>query len=234
MQTIYRQATDWSNAVVAMYNRARQLVLTCGALGNAEGLIFAQGSLNTLRSILETSGATFAARRDASMGGYQPLAGFEAAWAALPIDVERFTLTQVQEFLGLHGVEISADAVTDSKLDAVEQFKDGAVSVVNGHDEHDAARADLGDGAGEHGESLIVDEVVNVADMPERERYLLSALAAILLETADTPGLIKPYSFDSYLPEHLIADAVKALKPYGWPQDQPADAADAADAGGAA
>lgn len=50
----------------------------------------------------------------------------------------------------------------------------------------------------------------------DRERILLAALAAILLEVGDHPD-IKPHSSDSYLPDHLIADAVKALQPYGWP-----------------
>lgn len=52
--------------------------------------------------------------------------------------------------------------------------------------------------------------------LTRRERGLLAAMAAILLETGDSPEL-KPFSADSYLPEHLIADAVDALKPYGWP-----------------
>lgn len=50
----------------------------------------------------------------------------------------------------------------------------------------------------------------------DRERILLAALAAILLEVSGHPE-VKPYSSDSYLPDHLIADAVQALQPYGWP-----------------
>jgi len=58
-----------------------------------------------------------------------------------------------------------------------------------------------------------------IVDAPttERERIVLSALAAILLEVADHPD-VKPHSTDSYLPDHLIADAMAALQPYGAPQ----------------
>lgn len=50
----------------------------------------------------------------------------------------------------------------------------------------------------------------------DRERELLAAMAAILLEVCDNPE-VKPHSSDSYLPDHLIADAIQALQPYGWP-----------------
>lgn len=50
----------------------------------------------------------------------------------------------------------------------------------------------------------------------DRERKVLAALAAILFEVGEHPDL-KPHSSDSYLPEHLILDALEALKPYGWP-----------------
>jgi len=49
-----------------------------------------------------------------------------------------------------------------------------------------------------------------------RERELLAAMAEILLEVCDDPK-VKPHSSDSYLPVHLIANAVRALQAYGWP-----------------
>lgn len=150
MQTVNRASIE------AMYNRFGQLMLTCAALNNAPRLSFAQGGFNALRSILESKIAARAAKSDASVGGYQPLAGFEAAWAALPVGAERFTLTQMQEFLGANGVDISSYAVSNSQFDAVKQFKDGAVCAVNGNDEHSAARADLDDGSGLHGFTPLV------------------------------------------------------------------------------
>jgi hypothetical protein len=50
----------------------------------------------------------------------------------------------------------------------------------------------------------------------DRERNLLAVLAAILLEVHDNPE-VKPHSSDSYLPDHLIADAFQALQPYVCP-----------------
>ena len=50
----------------------------------------------------------------------------------------------------------------------------------------------------------------------DRERELLAAMADILLDVCDNQQ-VKPHSSDSYLPSHLIANAVKALQPYGWP-----------------
>ena len=150
MQTIDRASVE------AMYNRARQLMLTCAALSNAKSLGFAQGSFNALRGILQSEYPARAAKNDASVGGYQPLAGFEAAWAALPVGAERFTLAQMQEFLRTNGVEISAYSVPTSKLNTVEQLKNDEVSALNSHDEHGAARADLDDGSGLHGASPVV------------------------------------------------------------------------------
>ncbi|MCK9212856.1 MAG: hypothetical protein M0P52_00045 [Rhodoferax sp.] len=43
---------------------------------------------------------------------------------------------------------------------------------------------------------------------------MLAALAAILLEVCDHPA-VTPHSADSYLPDHLITDAIDALKAYG-------------------
>ena len=56
----------------------------------------------------------------------------------------------------------------------------------------------------------------NIDIRSDRERIVLAALAAILLEVGEIPD-IKPHSSDSYLQDHLILDAIEALKPYGWP-----------------
>lgn len=69
-----------------------------------------------------------------------------------------------------------------------------------------ALRQMLGLGLGERS----VPQIVIVSD---RERALLSALAAIVLETVDYPGK-HPYSADSYLPVELISPAVDALGLY--------------------
>ena len=139
--------------VEALCNRAKQLVLTSAYLCNAENLRFAQGSLNALKAVLAPTYSHMLARRDALLGGYQAPAGFEAAWAALPVDAERLTLVQVQEFLRSHGLQVPADAVTDPEFNAVTKLHSGKGAVVNGHDEHDAAWTDLDDGSRLHAQS---------------------------------------------------------------------------------
>lgn len=142
-------------AVQALHDRAKQLVLTMGCLGKSKELSFAQGALCELSALLKSEAPGFLAQRAALMGGYQPLAGFEAAWAALPEGAERYTLAEVQQFLTSHGVEISADAITHGNFYAASGFEyDKVSSVVDIHNEHDAAQADLNDDAGLHTKSI--------------------------------------------------------------------------------
>jgi len=151
-------------AISAMRNRAAQLVLTKAWLGKADQMHFAQGSLKALDDLLnhfET--CEFAAQRDALMGGYQPLGGFEAAWAALPEGLEYLTMAQVQQFLQSYAVEFPLDNVAHSQLNAALRLKDGKVPAVDLHDEHGAARADLNDLAS-HAAALIV-KTTNVAEV---------------------------------------------------------------------
>lgn len=65
-------------------------------------------------------------------------------------------------------------------------------------------------------DAVIVDGLPVTDIRSDRERVVLAALAAILLEVCDHPE-VKPHSVDSYLPDHLITDAIDAFKGYGWP-----------------
>lgn len=144
-------ATVTVAAVQALHNRAKQLVLTMGWLGKAKELSFAQGALCELSALLDSDGPDFLAQRDASMGGYRPSTGFEAAWAGLPENAKRFTLAEVQQFLRSFGVEVSPDAVTYGNTYAATGLEGGKVAAAfDVHNEHDAARADLHDGASLH------------------------------------------------------------------------------------
>ena len=156
------QTTIDRNEVQALYNRAKQLVLTMGCLGKAKELSFAQGAMCELGALLNSEAPGFAAQRDASMGGYQPLAGFEAAWAALPVGAERYTLGEVQQFLAGYGVEVSPDAVIYGNFYVAKTLKGGVLPMVNSHDEHGAARADLDDGAGLHESPCVVEPTIVV------------------------------------------------------------------------
>lgn len=48
----------------------------------------------------------------------------------------------------------------------------------------------------------------------DAERDLIAAMRAIVLEVADE-STVQPYSFDSYLPQHLVDSAQAALSMYG-------------------
>lgn len=147
------------SAIEALHSRAKQLVLTMGWLGKAKELSFAQGALSELGALLDGDGPKFLAQRDASMGGYLPQAGFEAAWAGLPTGAERYTLSEVQQFLASHGIEVSTDAITFGNFYATGCLKDSKVAaVVDGNNEHDGARTDLNDSSSLHGAALLVAE----------------------------------------------------------------------------
>lgn len=136
--------------IVAMHNRFKQLALTQAWLGKSDGLKFAQGGMNALAGFIDGVDYAQFAERDHSMRGYQPLAGFEAAWATLPDAAERFTLAQMQQHLATHGVELAGDSITNSNVNATQQLKNGPFAMVNGHNKHDALGADFDDGASLH------------------------------------------------------------------------------------
>jgi hypothetical protein len=159
---VNRKTVDRSE-VQALHNRAKQLVLTMGWLGKAKELSFAQGAMCELGGLLGSKAPGFLAQRDASMGGYLPQTGFEAAWAALPAGAERYTLAEVQQFLAGYGIEVSTDAVTHGNFYAATGLEHGKVSsVADIHNEHDAARADLDDGSGFHSAPCVVEPTIVV------------------------------------------------------------------------
>lgn len=134
--------------VEALLNRSKQLVLTQAWLGLPHGLAAAQGAFGELFALLNSYGPAHLAEQDFLMGGYQPLAGFQAAWAALPIDAKYFSMAEMQEFLRAHGVEVPHDAVGQGNVHIAGQFKNSVIATVNGHDEHGTLGAELDDGSG--------------------------------------------------------------------------------------
>lgn len=141
-------------AHVALHNRAIQQLLIGAWLGKAENVAFAKGSISVLRSLERGAGAK-AAAKDASLGGYQPAACIQAAWARLPVDLERLTMAQVKDFLRTQGVEFPTDDVTQLQINGVQQLEDDKVSALDVNDEHPPAWAELNDGSG-HGVSHVV------------------------------------------------------------------------------
>jgi hypothetical protein len=134
--------------------------LTQAQLNRPEGVRFAQGAINAYRSILRDAGQLLA-RRDAKLpSGYLPFTDFQAAWASLPDNIEHMTVAEVQDFLHTHGVEIATDTVTNGNINGVVKLKDDVVTAIDQHDEHDAAPADVGNGAGCHAESVGVESQI--------------------------------------------------------------------------
>ena len=142
-------------AIEALLNRAKHVLLIGAWLGKPENVTFAKGSINSLEALQRGVGDK-AAAKDASMGGYLPSADLQAAWAALPVDIEKLSFTEVQEFLRLHGLQVPFDPVADGDLDAVEQLEDAPIAVVHLDDEHGPARAELNDGASGHVDTSFV------------------------------------------------------------------------------
>lgn len=147
---------DFQAGVTALLNRSKSLLLTQAWLNKPDGVARAQGAINALQA-LQGNAAQMAANKDAaSEGGYSVCAIFQAAWPALPIDIEYLSMAQVQDFLALHGVKLAADTVANTNIDGVGQLQDHIVTAVDVDDKHDVARADVGDGAGCHGGSFVM------------------------------------------------------------------------------
>lgn len=137
------------DGVRSLLNSAKTMLFGAALFGNTRSLVWAQASMKTLNALLNGS-AQRHAEFSRSKGGYEVPAIFQGAWPVLPDGIENFTMVEVQQFFRSHGVKIAFDAVADSKLDAVIQLEDGALTSINSHNEHDAALADLDDGSGLH------------------------------------------------------------------------------------
>jgi hypothetical protein len=106
----------------AMLARYQGMLLIGAWLGKAHNVSFAQGAINALKWVNESSSADFAATTDALAGGYHPPACLQAAWACLPVGLESFSLAQVQQFLTAQGVEM-ADQYSATSLKTEAELK---------------------------------------------------------------------------------------------------------------
>lgn len=152
------------SAIQAEHNRYTCSMLMAVAYGNEEYYHYFRGMARATEDMIKhASGSIYAANRDASMGGYQPLGGFESAWSAwmaLSIGFENSSLADVKQILTAHGAKWPSDDVADSELDAVAQLKGNEVAAVNADDEIAALTADLNDGALLHGAPCVVSSIV--------------------------------------------------------------------------
>ena len=142
-------------SIQAMLNRYKASMLVCALRGFTAEFYRSQGHAQALSDLISHSeSAAFAAKTDASIGGHQPLGGFEAAWAALPMRFEMLTLAQVKEVLASTGTQWPGDEIANSQIDSTQQLESGKVAVANLGDKHDAPGAKLNDDALLHSASL--------------------------------------------------------------------------------
>lgn len=80
---------------------------------------------------------------------YQPPSHLQAAWAALPVNIDELTIGNVVDLCRAQGVGIPDNRVTQAYLAAVEKLvHDEAISgLTDVNDEHPADRIDCSDGA---------------------------------------------------------------------------------------
>lgn len=154
--------TTTTEGLQALRNRAIHGVLVGAWLGKPGNVAFFQGVLNGLTQI-ERGMAQRAAEKDRDLGGYQPVAGLQGAWATLPTGIERLTMAEVQQHLSAQGVELAADAVAHGDFDAVLQVEECMVPAINVHDEAQPPSVDLHNGSALH--SLPSLEVATVAQL---------------------------------------------------------------------
>lgn len=135
-------------------NLAQNGMFINASIGGERAFMFHQGSYKALQSLLRGFGKR-AAEFHALKGGYAAKAVFKGAWSPLPEGFENFTLSQVQQFLASHDIKLPPEPVTDLQVNGIDQLDDDVFIAVNGHDKHDAARADVCDGAGLHAAPLV-------------------------------------------------------------------------------
>lgn len=151
-----------ADAIQALQNRARQGILIAAELNKPANLRFWQGFHNALRALSNGFGQKLA-ESDQSMGGHKPAGCFQAAWAALPDNIERLSLIEVQQLLRTHGVKVPANAVAEPQVNAIDQLPGRTVTVVEADHELAVAAVDLHDGASLHAAAPVVADAAIVA-----------------------------------------------------------------------
>lgn len=152
------------SAIQADLNRYTCSMLMAVAYDLEEYYHYFRGMARATQELIEhTSGAIYAANKDASMGGYQPLGGFErawSAWGALSIGYENPSLADVKQILTAHGAEWPSDDISNNQLDTVAQLKGNEVAAVNANDEIATLGAELNEGALLHIAPCVVSGIV--------------------------------------------------------------------------
>ena len=145
-----------------MLNRANAVLAMEHPHSSSESISFWKGYAKALNDLTRGAGNKMAAK-DAASGGYVQ-GGGKTAWASLTAGVELLTAAQIVERFFTHGIEIATDTATQFRLEAVKNFPNGVVAIVQSKDEHTAASVDVSDGSGLHGKALILIDADIVAE----------------------------------------------------------------------
>lgn len=109
-----------------------------------------RGFANCARVLLNGQAAMMASHDEASNAD----GAVQAAFARLPIDLERLTLADMKRHMWAQGIHCAADLIPSTNVNAVDQLQDRVSAPIKQDDEHAVARVDVRDGAGLHGGSL--------------------------------------------------------------------------------
>lgn len=132
----------WALAALdALTQRAKTGFVYAAMAGNERTCNFFAGQLKFASDLASGAGNKLAAM-DAARSGYEHPAGFEAAWAALPVGAEKLSMAEVQQILAAQGFQVAADAVAGVDVNATEHLKNSKVATVNLDDEHTALAVD--------------------------------------------------------------------------------------------
>jgi hypothetical protein len=90
----------------------------------------------------------------------------QAAFAALPDDLERLTLADMKRHMWSQGIYCAADLVPSGNVDAIEQLQNAVGAAVKQDDKHAIAAVDVQDGGSLHMTPSGVVEFVIVREVP--------------------------------------------------------------------
>lgn len=145
-----------------MLNRANAVLAMEHPHSSSESISFWKGYAKALNDLTRGAGNKMAAK-DAASGGYVQ-GGGKTAWASLTAGVELLTAAQIVERFFTHGIQIATDTATQFRLEAVKNFPNGVVAIVQSKDEHTAASVDVSDSSGLNGKALILIDADIVAE----------------------------------------------------------------------
>lgn len=135
--------------ISALRRRARTGFIAALLDSNLERLHYWQGHLAALSEIEDGTGAAMA-RKDLAKGLEYLQAGLEAAWARLPVGIERAPLPDMLQHYRAQFMNWPADFVAHLQLDRIQEFEHRVIAGVPHDQEHAAARKVLQDAGGGH------------------------------------------------------------------------------------